>query len=153
MNYSAAPQAYKESAVLTATPERLVVMLYDGAIAAISRAITALEARDIAKKCAHLERALAIICQLEGSLDYEEGGGVAQTLKQFYVHARGTALRANIQNSKELLASLLQQFSTVREAWAGAERAASSSSSRVPNGGSPRERSHVSDSSSLHLKA
>jgi flagellar protein FliS len=108
---------YRQLSVQGATPVGMVVMLYDGAIAWLQRAITAIEARDIENKVAHLNRALGIIAQLEGTLDFERGGEVAQTLKQFYVHARARVLQANIQNSKEILAALLQQFSTVREAW------------------------------------
>jgi flagellar protein FliS len=92
-------------------------MLYDGAIAGLQRAITAIAAHDIEKKCAHLNRALAIIAQLEGTLDFERGGEVAQTLKQFYVHARARVLQANIQDSHDILAALVQQFLTIREAW------------------------------------
>jgi flagellar protein FliS len=108
---------YRQQAVQGATPLGMVVMLYDGAIAGLQRAITAIEAYDIEKKCAHLNRALSIIAQLEGTLDFERGGEVAQTLKQFYVHARACVLQANIQNSKEILAALVQQFVMVREAW------------------------------------
>jgi flagellar protein FliS len=92
-------------------------MLYDGAIAAIQRAMAAIDAEDIEKKCVHLGRLDGIIAQLEGSLDFERGGQVAQTLKLFYMHARGQSLKANIENSKEILAALAHQFATVREAW------------------------------------
>ena len=80
--------AYRQFSVQGATPLGLVVMLYDGAIAAMQRAITAIEARDIQKKCAHLNRALAIIAQLEGTLNFELGGEVAKTLKSLYMFAR-----------------------------------------------------------------
>jgi len=146
-----AASTYRQHAVEGASPLSLVVMLYDGAIAAISRAVTALESRDIEKKCAYLERALAIICQLEGSLDFEKGGEVAQTLKKFYTHARSAVLQANIQNSKESLACLLEQFSTVREAWARAERVVASSPPPAAKSGSPRERPLAEHVSSLRL--
>jgi flagellar protein FliS len=65
--------AYRQISVQSATPLGLVVMLYDGAIAALLRAIAAIEARDTEKKCHHLNRALAIIIQLEGTLNTEQG--------------------------------------------------------------------------------
>ena len=113
---------YRQLSVQGATPVGLVVMLYDGAIAAMQRAINAIAANDIEKKCAHLNRALSIVAQLEGTLDFEHGGEVAQSLKQLYVHARARMLQANIENSKKLLASLAQQFATVREAWEQVDR-------------------------------
>jgi flagellar protein FliS len=92
-------------------------MLYDGAIAAMQRAVSAIEAYDIPKKCTHLNRAQAIIMQLEGTLNFELGGEVAQTLKALYVYARAQMLKANIENSAETLRSLIDKLSTVREAW------------------------------------
>jgi flagellar protein FliS len=117
-------------------------MLYDGAIASMQRAVTAIEVHDIQKKCHHLKRALAIILQLEGTLNMELGGEPAQTLKAFYLYARAQATKANIENSSEILRSLIEKFSTVREAWYQAEHrpppsAPSSASERSPHAPSP----------------
>ena len=113
--------AYRQFFAQSSSPLGLVVMLYDGAIAAMQRAIIAMEAQDIQRKCAHLNRAQAIVAQLEGTLNFELGGQVAQTLKQFYVHARTGLLQAHLSNSKETLSSLVQQFAMVREAWEQAD--------------------------------
>jgi flagellar secretion chaperone FliS len=127
---------YRQFSVQGASPLRLVVMLYDGAIAALQRALAALEAQNIAEKCTHIKRALAIIAQLEGSLNFESGGEVAQTLKCFYVYARGQAMKANIENSPEILCSLIEKFATVREAWHQAEQQPPETSS--PPGGNEK---------------
>jgi flagellar secretion chaperone FliS len=118
---------YRQFSVQGATPLGLVVMLYDGTIAAMQRAVAAIEAHDIQKKCAHLNHALAVIAQLEGTLNFERGGEVAQTLKYFYVYARTQALKANIENSPEMLRSLIEKFTNVREAWNQAEHKLSAS--------------------------
>ena len=115
MNHPA--HTYRQFSVQGATPLGLVVMLYDGAITALQRAVAAIEAHDIETKCAHLKRAQAIIAQLEGTLNFELGGEVAQTLKSFYVYSRAQALKANIENSPEILRSLIEKFTTLREAW------------------------------------
>ena len=64
---------YRQFSVQGATPLGLVVMLYDGAIATLRRAASAMEAGDIPRKCAQLNRALAIVAQLEGTLNFESG--------------------------------------------------------------------------------
>ena len=151
MNHPAS--TYRQHAVQGASPVSLVVMLYDGAIVALQRARRAMEACDIERKCAHVNRALAIICQLEGSLDFEKGGEVAQTLKKFYVHARCRVLQANIQNSREMLASLVEQFSALREAWVQVEHPRSSPPPAIRTGGPPRGSSQASETTSLHLTA
>ena len=144
---------YRQHAVQCATPVGLVVMLHDGAIAWLQQAITAIEAHDIDKKCAHLNRALSIIAQLEGTLDFERGGEVAQTLKQFYVHARARVLQANIQNSQDILAALVQQFSTVREAWDQVDHPAPAQPAPPSSGASQSDPGSASPSSSFRLSA
>ena len=114
--------AYRQSAVQGSTPLGRVVMLYDGAIIFLNRALAAMEAGDVEKKTNHLKGALAIIAQLEGSLNFQEGGEVAQTLKTFYSYARTQALKASLENSQEMLRPLIEQLSTVRDAWREGER-------------------------------
>ena len=116
--------AYRQLSVQGATPLGLVVMLYDGAIAAIRRAAVAIGAGDISEKCTHLTRAQAIILQLEGTLNFAAGGEVAQTLKALYVYARAQMLRANIESSPQILNLLVEKLATVREAWYEADRRA-----------------------------
>ena len=113
---------YRQFSVQGAPPLGLVAMLYDGAITFMQRAVAAIEAHDIDKKCQHLDRALAIILQLEGSLNFELGGEVAQTLKSFYVYARAQAMKAHVENSAEILRALIENFTTVRDAWREGER-------------------------------
>jgi flagellar protein FliS len=128
---------YRQLAVQSATPVGLVVMLYDGAISALQRAIGAIEAHDIEKRCAHLNRALAIIVYLEGVLNFETGGEVAQTLKRLYLHTRTCVLQASLKNSKEMLVPLIQQFSELREAWQQAEAKSPSPDTPTPNKARP----------------
>jgi flagellar protein FliS len=114
--------AYRQFSVQSATPLGLVVMLYDGAIAAMERAAVAMETHNISGKCTQLNRAQAIILQLEGTLNFEVGGEVAKTLKALYVYARGQMLKSNIENSPRILRALMEKFATVREAWYEADR-------------------------------
>jgi flagellar protein FliS len=118
-------------------------MLYDGAITFLQRAVAAIEAHDIEKKCQHLNRALAIIVQLEGSLNFEQGGEVAQTLRAFYAYARAQAMKAHAENSAEILRALIENFTTVREAWREGERRLATHSTSFPAG----DRSARKDSS------
>ena len=145
--------AYRQSSVRGATPLGLVVMLYDGAIGALRRAVTAIEARNVQEKCAQLNRALAIIAQLEGTLDMENGGEVAQTLKTLYVHARQQIIQANLQNSTETLTKLAQELGTVREAWYQVDHPAPSPPQPNPGGDAQPNPSPPSRLPSLGLRA
>ena len=132
--------AYRQASVQGATPLGLVVMLYDGAIAAMRRTMAAIEAHDIQSKCVHLNQAIAIIAQLEGSLNFEQGGEVAQTLKALYLYARSQMLKANLQDSAPTVGSLIDKFAEVRAAWHEAEQrppASSSSPAVAPSSRAP----------------
>ena len=144
---------YRQFSVQGATPLSLVVMLYDGAIAALQRAVKAIEARNIEEKCKHLKKAMAIITQLEGSLNLELGGEIAQTLKRFYTIARAQVMKANIENSKEILTTLTQQFSTVREAWDQIARPAPAPPPPPAEGQPRRDPSRAPAAPSLRLTA
>jgi flagellar protein FliS len=137
MNHPAS--TYRQLAIQSATPVGLVVMLYDGAISALQRAIGAIERRDTEKRCAHLSRALAIIVYLEGVLNLERGGEIAGNLRRFYAHARTRVLQASVRNSQAILSVLVQQFSTLRDAWQQIEAEGSSpgTPAPTPNGAGP----------------
>jgi flagellar protein FliS len=143
--------AYRQFSVQGSTPLGLVVMLYDGAIAAVQQAITAMEALNIQEKCRHLNRALAIVAQLEGTLNFELGGEVAQTLKSLYVYTRTQLTKANIENSPEILHSLVAKLGGVREAWHEADVRNSASASMPNPQTSPQPFAPPSGSGSLHL--
>jgi flagellar protein FliS len=146
-------RTYRQVSVESSTQVGLVVMLYDGAIAAIQGAMAAIDAKDIEKKCAHLCRLDGIVAQLEGTLDFERGGKVAQTLKLFYTHARGQSLKANIENSREILSALAQQFATVREAWEQVDHPPSPPPTTSASEGSPRPPSPAPKSGSWRMAA
>jgi len=149
MNHPA--QAYRQFSVQGATPLGLVVMLYDGAIAAMQRAAKAIEAHDIEKKCHHLKRALAIILQLEGTLNFELGGEVAQNLEYFYAYARTQATKAHIENSPEILRSLIEKFATIRDAWYQADHKVSTSRAAPTSAAPPPAPSSTPKSSPWRL--
>lgn len=62
-------EKYRQSSVQTATPEHLVVMLYDGAIRFIRTAIQGIDARDVEKANLHFGKAQTIISELMSTLD------------------------------------------------------------------------------------
>ena len=114
--YAAARAAYTESSVLTASPERLVVMLYDGAIRFLYAGATAAREgrRDVARD--RLRRAQAIIDELNRSLDMSQGQ-IARNLRDLYNfcsrHLIDSTLNAN-PDGYEQVAKLLSEL---REAW------------------------------------
>jgi flagellar secretion chaperone FliS len=144
---------YRQFSVQGATPLGLVVMLYDGTITALRQAVAAIEAGEVEKKCAALGRALAIIAQLEGTLNFELGGEVAQTLKCFYVYARTQVIKANIQNSPETIRALMENFSAIREAWYQADHRPSAAPSTRAGGSNDQSLVPATAAGQLRLSA
>jgi len=113
---------YRKRAVEGASPVGLVVLLYGGAVTNLMRAIAAVEAGNVEKRVLELNKALAIIAQLQGTLDFEKGGAVAAQLDKFYHVMRSQILEASMKNSKPLLEDLVKHMSSLKEAWQQVER-------------------------------
>ena len=110
--------AYRESAILTAPPDRLVVMLYDGARRFLYQSATAM--RDGRRTEAHerLRRAELIIDELLTTLNLEAGGQVASNLQGLYVFFLGHLGEARSEQDADKLDWVSAQLGELREAWA-----------------------------------
>jgi flagellar secretion chaperone FliS len=116
MNPTLAPQAYKESAVLTAPPERLVVMLYDGIRRFLFQAAVAMREGNAELTNNRLQRAEAIIDELNNTLDMS-AGEVAERLRALYVFSKRHLLQARLKRSPEMIEEVSRLLDTVGDAW------------------------------------
>lgn len=112
------PQAYRESAILTASPEQLVVMLYDGANRFLLQASTALQSGQVEAWHDRLRRAEAIVDELDATLDLSQGGEVAQNLKGIYVFCRRLLTEARIEKDPGKVDQVRELLGELRGAWA-----------------------------------
>ena len=116
---TSATQAYKESSVLTAPPEVLVVMLYDGALRFLARAAHAFRGEGGAAAAAKpLNKADAIIDELLVTLDHEKGGEVAERLQAIYVFCRRLLSEARLERDADKVDEVAKLLRELREAWA-----------------------------------
>jgi flagellar protein FliS len=116
MNPTLAPQAYKESAVLTAPPERLVVMLYDGIRRFLFQAAVAMREGNAELTNNRLQRAEAIIDELNNTLDMS-AGEVAERLRALYVFSKRHLMQARLRRSPEMIEEVSRLLDTVGDAW------------------------------------
>ena len=115
-------QAYRQSEITSDNPLHLVVLLYDQLLRDLSRALDAFDRQDIPRRCEEIDHALLVLAQLQGTLNHESGGEVAQTLDTFYNVVRDGLLLATVQGSPELLKKQWQNVLRVREAWIEIDR-------------------------------
>ena len=121
-NLTASPEAYLQSAVLSATPGELIVMLYDGAKRFLRQATVAMRAGEIERAHNTLRRGEMIIAHLDGTLDYDQGQ-LPERLHAIYqfclTHLNGGRM-AQDPTKLEEVSHLLGEL---REAWAEVARA------------------------------
>lgn len=116
-NLAASPQAYRESAVLTAPPERLVVMLYDGARRFLYQAATAMRGGDVPVAHERLRRAEAIITHLLATLDMSQGE-VAERLQAIYAFCQRLLAEGRMKQDADQLDKVSELLGELRDAWA-----------------------------------
>lgn len=107
-----------EVAVETASPHKLILMLFDGAVAAINIAKFEMESGEVAKKGASISKAIDIISNgLRASLDMEAGGELAGRLSALYEYMAQRLLFANLKNNTATLDEVLELLISLRSAW------------------------------------
>jgi flagellar secretion chaperone FliS len=113
----ASPGAYRQSAVLTASPEVLVVMLYDGARRFLHQAAVAMADNKIPAAHVKLRRAEDIILHLRNTLDMEQGE-IAVNLERIYLFCGRHLRQARLDRDPAKIEQVSKLLGDLREAWA-----------------------------------
>ena len=108
---------YQKVQVTTADRLKLVVMLYDGAISYLKTAIKYLENNDMAAKGIYISKAQDIIDELNNSLNMEEGGEIASTLRKIYNFLYFYLVKANLKKDSKMIQEVIDILSSLKEAW------------------------------------
>jgi flagellar protein FliS len=109
-----------ESEVLGASPHRLIAMLFEGALKEIAVAKKGIHNRQIAVKGEAIGRAISIIGEgLNGSLNMEAGGELAQRLRQLYEYSIIQLGKANMNNDVKLLDEVSRILGELKAGWDG----------------------------------
>ncbi|SDH36795.1 flagellar export chaperone FliS [Microbacterium sp. 77mftsu3.1] len=115
LNPLKAQQRYRENAILSASPERLVTMLYDRLLLDIEQALTAQEAEKWPEATEKLMHAQAIVAELSATLTNDWDGSA--DLKSLYAHLTATLITANIRKSAEDTRNCRTIVAPLREAF------------------------------------
>jgi flagellar protein FliS len=114
---TASPAAYQQQSIMTAPPERLVVMLYDGANRFFFQAAAALREGARATAFERLDRGEAIVDHLLTTLDMS-AGQVAERLEGIYVFCKRLLMEARIERDADKVDLVRDYLSELRDAWA-----------------------------------
>ena len=131
MSFNALSSVYQQVEVNTCNKLQLVVMLYDGAIRFLGEARTAILNKDVRAKAVALDRALAIIGELQSTLQLEDGGDVAASLNSLYNYMNESLLLASAKMDAKPVDHVIQLLKTLNSAWTEIARKAEHSSAVV----------------------
>lgn len=114
-------KSYRRIATQTAPPGQLILMLFDGALLSLDRALLGFDCQDIGQRNAaihnNLRRAVDIIRELNCSLDLEAGGQLATTLRNLYSYFERRLLESNLKKSRQGIDEVLPMVQQLRDAW------------------------------------
>lgn len=122
MSYAGAVATYRKNAVLTASPEKIVQLLYEGAIRHLDRCLSALKDPATTHSAAvgeSLGKALGIVSELRSCLDESRGGDVAVNLDRLYEFSIDQISQANILRQPGPVEAALRVMRTLKEGWDG----------------------------------
>lgn len=121
MNARAYAAQYRQtavsSAVLEASPQQLVALMFAGFRDRVQLALASLERGDVARKGRAVNEAIAILGGLEGALDHEAGGTIADGLQSLYDYLQRRLTEAHLRNDAAAFREADALVAELQSAW------------------------------------
>ena len=99
--YGKYQNAYKRASVNTMDQNKLIVMLYDGAIKNITFGVEQMRLGNVEKTHTHLVKSKNIVAELMASLNMDKGGEVAKNLRSLYSYMFGQLIESNMSKNPD----------------------------------------------------
>ena len=107
---------YNQDAILSASPNRLLTMLFDRLMLDLQRAEAAQSEQDWNRASPYLTHAQDIVAELAGTLDVERWDG-GQNLLAIYLFSSTKLVSANVEHSIERTREVIQIMEPLRQTW------------------------------------
>ena len=120
--YEGGQAAYRETEVLSSSPERLIPLMYEKLLVSLKRGAMCIGSSDIEGKHEHLTRAQDLVFELLSSLNYEEGGEIAVHLGSLYAFWAREISEASRSLQAERLNRVVAMVADLHESWVEAVR-------------------------------
>ena len=115
-------KSYRQIATQTAPPGQLVLMLFDGALNSLERALVGFEYADPGEKNRtihnNLQKAGNIVRHLDHCLNLEAGGKLAETLRRLYQYFDRRLRESNLKKRRDGVDEVIRCLRELRDAWA-----------------------------------
>lgn len=103
--------------VATADNIQLIQMLFDGLLESLASASGHIQNKAIEEKSNALVRAGRIVIGLQGALDFERGGELAQNLNELYSYVTRRLFHINAHNDLTALEEVKTLIKDISQAW------------------------------------
>jgi len=110
-------QKYKATSIQSASREKLLLMMYEGAIKFTKLALVACEKKDIAARGYNIGRTYDIIMELTNTLDHSVGGEISGNLEQLYLYIMDQLTKSNINGDSAPLNNVIKILNTLYSGW------------------------------------
>jgi len=128
---------YLMQQLMSASPNRLVAMLYDRAIGLLTEAVDAIEQNDVERRWRVNRKATEVICHLWETLDMERGGEVAENLNKLYGFMLKRLLAVDMENSADAAREVIKLLEPLRRSWHEMANTADNKSAEKTNAPAP----------------
>lgn len=116
-------QVYRTASVETASPAKIVLMLFDGAIGFLHRALLGFEQESLTVRNETINnnvvKSQLILNELRASLNLDAGGELAATLNRLYDYMHEQLRQANFKKDRAPILLTLELLGELRAGWAG----------------------------------
>lgn len=105
---------YQTSNITTATPEKLMILLFDGAIQFLQKAKTAIVEKNLKERAENIDGARKILRELMRTIDLENGNDVSKQLFRLYNKMTMKLLKANVTRNAHLIDEVMEDLLNIR---------------------------------------
>jgi len=109
--------AYKKASVNTLDQNKLIIMLYDGAIKNANFAVEHLKTGEIEKVHNGLVKTKNIVTELMATLNMDQGGDIAKNLQSLYSYMFSLLIEANMEKKSEPIIVVIDLLKELKTAW------------------------------------
>ena len=110
-------QRYLAQQIMSASPAKLVAMLYERAITLLRETVAAIEAGDVARRWEANGKATEVVSHLWGTLDRERGGEIAENLNRIYGFMMMRLTMIDVENNAQAAREVIELLEPLRRSW------------------------------------
>lgn len=120
MSYASQTSSYREMEIHAASPERLLVIVFEQLVVNLERARIAMERNDVELRVTALRRARGLVAELLSTLDFEQGGALAIELADLYQFLLAELVDIGKRGDVRTMRKLVNIATHLRDGFAGA---------------------------------